>query len=57
MGRYPLCMNKTNDNKKNSQSLKPISSLLQAVQKSHEELMASERAFFVSCNMMERGNP
>lgn len=46
-------MNKTNDNKKNSQLLKSISPFLQRVQEAHEELMASEGAQFVSRDVME----
>ena len=46
-------MNKTNDNKKNSQLLKSIAPFLQAVQKCHEVITAAERALFVSCDIME----
>ena len=46
-------MNKTNDNKKNSQLLKSIFPFLQAAQEAHEELVASEGAQFVSRYAME----
>ena len=56
VSRYPLCMNKTNDNKKNSQSLKPISPFLQRVQETHEELMAGKGVRLVTDDTMERSN-
>ena len=46
-------MNKTNDNKKNLQSLKPITLIQQAVKEAYEELMASEGALLISCDIME----
>ena len=55
VSRYPLCMNKTNDNKKNSQSLKPISPFLQRVQEAHEELMVGKGVRLVTDDTMERG--
>ena len=49
-------MNKTNNNKKNSQSLKSISLFLHAVQEAHEELMAGEGVQLVTDDAVERSN-
>ena len=57
MSRYPFCMNKTDDNKKNSQSPKAKALFLQIVQEAHEIIAAAERALFVSRDAVEGCDP